>query len=656
MSKVLVLAAACAALAACATPKREAAAEAPAPGGSVAPTQRTPDELKRDAALEKRAAAVVDAYQNRIFGFGGIITYDHASLVFGSNREGSPQLYVGDLAAPAAPPRRLSAGTERVQTATITRDGKWILFTRDRGADENAHVYRVPVGGGEIADLTPGEGVRFDPPVVALRRPDLMVFGRRTVKSPASTILVGAVSGGEARAVYEDPAPAQAIDAAPDGSRALVERIVSPSEQVLLEVDLATRAARQIWPAEGAKEGIAAAVYAVDGRTAYVATDQGGETNALLAVELASRAVKARWSPDPATAQVDQVVASPKGDVVAVRVNAGNREEFRLLDAATLAERARIDVPLGSGDLGEFTLDGGALALTLSTPDRPGEPFGVDVATGKARPLRADPRPGGEALAQVDTAVASIPAFDGKRIPVHTYVPKGQAGRKLPVIVEFHGGPAASSTIGWKVRAQFFLGLGYAWVEPNVRGSTGFGRAWEMADNREKRGDVLKDMESVAAWVRAQPWADPSKVVIFGGSYGGWVVLMGLTRQQALWNAGIDLVGVADLRTLLRSTDQAIRAIFVDEFGDLERDQTLLAAWSPLPDADRIRAPLFVYQGQNDPRVPRAESDAIVAALRSRRQPVEYMIAANEGHSLDRRESQVEFFARSARFLEEHLR
>jgi pimeloyl-ACP methyl ester carboxylesterase len=112
----------------------------------------------------------------------------------------------------------------------------------------------------------------------------------------------------------------------------------------------------------------------------------------------------------------------------------------------------------------------------------------------------------------------------------------------------------------------------------------------------------------------------------------------------------------ADLRTLLRSTDQLIRAVFVDEFGDLEKDEALLAEWSPLRDVDKIAVPLFVYQGQNDPRVPRAESDAIVRALRARNLPVEYMIAANEGHSLDRRENQIEFFARSARFLEEHLK
>jgi dipeptidyl aminopeptidase/acylaminoacyl peptidase len=672
------LAAALALVAACATPKPAAdapkaapptataapaataqpasAASAAAGGGAVSPTERTPAEQQRDAELAQRAAAVVDAFQNRIFGFGGLLSHDGKRVIFGSNREGSPQLYVGDVASPSAPPRRLTPGAERVQTATLSRDGKWVLFTRDRGADENSHIYRVPLDGGEPVDLTPGEGVRFDPPVLPLQRPDLMVFGKRSVKSPASTILVEPIAGGEPRTVYEDPAPTFLSDASPDGSRALALRAVSASELVLLEIDVAKPgAARRVWPAEGRKEAIAFAVYATDGRTAFVATDQGGEEFAVLAVDLKSLQVKARWTPDPATALVDQMVVAPAGDVIAVRVNAGNREELRLLETATLRQRAKVDVPLGSGDVGEFTPDGRSLAVAMSTPDSPGEPYVVDAATGKARRVRADERKGGSALAQVETSITSIPAFDGKPIPVHTYLPKGRAGQKLPVIVEFHGGPSASSVVGWKTRAQFFVGQGYAWVEPNMRGSTGFGRAWEMADNREKRGDVLKDMASVNAWVKAQPWADANRVVLFGGSYGGWVVLEGLTRQQRLWNVGIDLVGVADLRTLLRSTDQLIRAVFVDEFGDLEKDEALLAEWSPLRDADKIAVPLFVYQGQNDPRVPRAESDAIVRALRGRNVPVEYMIAANEGHSLDRRENQIEFFARSARFLEEHL-
>jgi dipeptidyl aminopeptidase/acylaminoacyl peptidase len=198
--------------------------------------------------------------------------------------------------------------------------------------------------------------------------------------------------------------------------------------------------------------------------------------------------------------------------------------------------------------------------------------------------------------------------------------------------------------------------LGYAYLQPNVRGSTGYGRAYEMADNREKRADWLKDLEAVNAWTKAQPWTDPARVIVMGGSYGGYTVLMALTRQAPLWRAGVDYVGLANLLTFLRTTDQAIRAVWVDEFGDLDRDKALLEEFSPLRDVDRIAAPLFVYAGQNDPRVPRAESDQVVQALRARRVPVEYEVAADEGHSLDHRENKVEFLTRVASFLEDNVK
>ena len=172
-----------------------------------------------------------------------------------------------------------------------------------------------------------------------------------------------------------------------------------------------------------------------------------------------------------------------------------------------------------------------------------------------------------------------------------------------------------------------------------------------MADNREKRGDVLRDLERVNAWVKGQPWCDANRVVIEGGSYGGYVTLLALTRQPNIWRASIDLFGIADLHTFMKSTDQTIRAFFVEEFGDPDKDAALLDAWSPIRDADKITAPLFVYAGQNDPRVPRSESDAIVKAMRARGIPVEYMVAANEGHSLASREVKIEFMTRSLRFL-----
>jgi dipeptidyl aminopeptidase/acylaminoacyl peptidase len=643
-------------------PAKAAELQGAAPGAGASgpppqaePTTRTPEQLARDAALAVEAAAVYDAFANRIGGFVGQLTPDAKRILFGSNRDGSPQLYVGEVARPSAPPVPVTKGPERVEWAALTRDGRFVLFTRDRGADENSRIYRVGLDGAGLEDLTPEEGVRHDPPVLPLRRPDLMVYSKRRVTSPASTVLVQRVSGGPARTVYEDPGPVWAIDAAPDGGRALLVRLLSPSESVILELDLERGGTRRVYPPEGKKELVAAAAYSADGRTVFVATDGGGEVSALLALD-AGREVRARWQADPPTAMIDQVLASPRGDLLAVRLDAGNRTDLRLLDARTLREKVRPRVPLGTAQLGEFTPDGARLTAALSLPGRPADPYAIDLRSGALAPLREDARPGLAGLARLETSLATVEAFDGKPIPMNVYLPADRAGRRLPVVVSFHGGPSGSSRFAWNPMARFYAGQGYAWIEPNVRGSTGFGRAWELADNRERRGDVLRDMETVNRWVRAQPWADPGRVVIFGGSYGGWVVLMGLTRQEDLWSAGVDLVGVADLRTLLRSTDQLIRALFVDEFGDLEQDAELLAAWSPLPDVDRIRDPLFVYQGANDPRVPRAESDAIVNALRRRGVPVEYMIAPDEGHSLDRRENVIEFLSRTARFLAEHLR
>jgi dipeptidyl aminopeptidase/acylaminoacyl peptidase len=150
--------------------------------------------------------------------------------------------------------------------------------------------------------------------------------------------------------------------------------------------------------------------------------------------------------------------------------------------------------------------------------------------------------------------------------------------------------------------------------------------------------------------------ADPNRVIVMGGSYGGYTVLMALTRQSSLWRAGVDYVGVANLFTFLKSTDQAIRAVFVDEFGDLDKDKALLEEFSPLRNVDKVTAPLFVYAGQNDPRVPREKSDQVVQALRARHVPVEYQVAADEGHSCDHRENRVELLVRVARFLEDNVK
>src|SRR6185295_13143978 len=305
--------------------------------------------------------------------------------------------------------------------------------------------------------------------------------------------------------------------------------------------------------------------------------------------------------------------------------------------------------------VGEFAEDGKRFTLTWSTPSTPADIHAVEAATGKLSALRKEARPQLDGLPPIEASIAEVDGFDHTKIPVNVFLPAGSKGKKLPVIVSYHGGPSGSSAVRWSALSRFFLGQGYAWIEPNVRGTSGFGRAYEAADNGRHRLDAFNDIETTGRWAASQPWADKNRVVVFGGSYGGYTVLVALTRMPDIWRAGVDLFGVANLKTFMATTSGLVREIFLVEFGDPDKDAAFLDSISPLRDADKIVDPLFVYAGANDPRVPRTESDLIVKALRARAVPVEYMVKDDEGHSLSRRESRVEFLSRSARFLEAHL-
>ena len=621
------------------------------------PTILTSEQAQRDQNRVALAESIVDAYPNWDGFFSSLVANwspDGRHVIFGSLRDGLPEIYVGEVARPADPPKTVTQGPERSIWARYSVDGKWIFFLRDNKGDENHHIWRVGADGTGPVDLTPGEPMHRDEPVLPRKRPSLVLYSAARTTSPSSMLFSQTIAGGTPKLIYTNPNPGGLADVTSDGARALFFDYHSNDDLVLLEVDVASGKTRRLYPSAEKKVGIFSAVYSPDGKRIYVTTDQGVESSVLLGLDASTGRELARYVNDSPPMAPMGVLVSPTGDRVVVGIDAGNHGEVRILDARTLKIERSVDVPLGNVIVGTFRDDGKAFSLLISLPDHPPDVYSVDVATGRLRPLRDDKRPGLDALPAIEASIEKVIAFDGLTIPINLYLPKVRTG-KLPTIVIFHGGPASSYAVRWNPYARFFLSLGYAVLEPNVRGSIGFGRAYEMADNREKRADWLKDLETVNAWTRKQSWCDPDRVVVWGQSYGGYTTLMALTRQPKLWAAGVDLYGVADLKQFLRTTDAAIRAAFVTEFGDLDKDGPLLDEFSPMRDRDKIVAPLFVYAGQNDPRVPRSESDAIVRALRERGIPVEYMVAANEGHTVDRRETKIELLTRTARFLEDAL-
>jgi len=611
-------------------------------------------DAARDAELATTVAGVVDAFINGSARF----TRDGKRVVFMSDRDGLPQLYIADAGGPDRPATRLVTSTERVADPVVTPDGKAVVFRSDRGADENWAFFRVSLDGSGLVELTPGVRRQRDAAIIPDGKPDAILYSARAMSDVGTGVyMTSATAPGEEKQLYLDDKPGSLADVTRDGKWGLYERILSASENRLAVLDLATGATRSLWPRDGAKVAIADAAFSADGKRALIATDGGGEQALVVSIDVATGKETARYvETRPATAQIAGIAVARRGDAIALTVNAGNHSEVRILDATTLKPRTWVALPLGNGAAGGFSEDGKRLTLSWSTPSAPNDIHVVDVATGKVAPLRREPRPQLDGLPAVEASIVEVEAFDHRKIPVNVFLPAGGKGKRLPVIVNYHGGPAGNSAIRWSVGPRFFLAQGYAWVEPNVRGSTGFGRGYEEADNGPRRLDAFKDIEATGRWAAAQPWADKDRMVVYGGSYGGYTVLVGLTRMPELWRAGVDLVGVANLKTFMATTSGLIHELFLVEFGDPDKDAAFLDSISPLRDADKIVDPLFVYAGANDPRVPRSESDLIVGALRARKVPVEYMVASNEGHSLAHRETQIAFYSRVARFLERHLK
>jgi dipeptidyl aminopeptidase/acylaminoacyl peptidase len=353
---------------------------------------------------------------------------------------------------------------------------------------------------------------------------------------------------------------------------------------------------------------------------------------------------------------VDRLAVSPAGNALALGVNIDGWTEVRLYDPADPYHPrplARVQLPRVVVDSMAFSRDGRYLVLGAGRASMPGEVLRVEVATGRAERVTVSDHASLDEDTLVEPVVERVRSFDGLEVPVLVYRPRDlEPGVRVPVVVSVHGGPESQATPNFSPLTQFLVGHGYMVVWPNVRGSTGYGKRYAHLDDGALREDSVRDLAEVNRWLRARPDVDPDRIAVMGGSYGGYMTLAAITLYPELWAAACDVVGIANFRTFLERTAPYRRALREAEYGSLARDGALLDQLSPLARVDRIRAPLFVIHGANDPRVPVAEAEQIVAALRDRGRRVEYMRFDNEGHGLARRENQVRAYGELVRFFD----
>jgi dipeptidyl aminopeptidase/acylaminoacyl peptidase len=532
---------------------------------------------------------------------------------------------------------------------------KGITYTRDVGGDENYQVEYLDLSNPVPVRLTDGRGRAGD---VGWSADGTKVAFTWTAKNgtDADFYIDDPLDERQPELVYEPGTPGWGLaDWSPDGKALLIGRFISVNEVYLYVLDLDTRKLREVEPSKQ-KAGRLNAIFSGDGKGVYFTSDLGSEFQTLRHMDLETGRITAvtagvQWN-------VDDIDLSDDGRYLAYVLNEDGASRLRIRDVTTATDIAVPQLPFGViGDL-EFEPNGRRLAYSLQTPDSPYDIW--TVAPGDAEAVRwTQSELGPLATKQlVAPSLVRYPTFDrvgGKprEIPAWVYKPAGAGPH--PVLINIHGGPEAQAQPIFSVSTQqWAVELGYAVIAPNVRGSTGYGKTYVALDNGFRREDSVRDIGALLDWIATQPDLDASRVVLIGGSYGGYMVLASMTHYNDRLRGAIDVVGISNFVTFLESTAEYRRDLRRPEYGD-ERDPRMrefLQRISPLNNAGKINRPMMIVQGQNDPRVPVTESEQMVAKIRANGGEVWYLLGLNEGHGFAKRDNVDYYQWAVALFLE----
>lgn len=543
---------------------------------------------------------------------------------------------------PGGPARARTTHRDAVSFVAGSPAGGGAVFGRDSAGDERVQFYRLPPEGEAVA-LTAEPTTMFGWGAFAPDGTAIVCTANNRHVAHADPVAIALATGVQTRlAEVQGPHTVHAVH--PDGRSAIVAAAPRTFESDLFAAGEDTR---RLTPHEGdwRHQG---ARWNRDGSAFWLLTDRGREH---LAVATMAPGGEPTLLYAPGF-DVEKLEVSADFATLAVVVNEGGYSRLRLLDAATGAVVAEPAHPPGAITKVTWHPDGRSVAFDLACPTRPATIWTAGRTGPATLAFAAGPAPEDA----VDYATVSFPTFDGRDLPSYLAVPPGPpppGGRAALIWV--HGGPEGQSLPNWRPDLQLFLALGLAVMVPNVRGSTGYGRAYAALDDREKRPDAVRDVAAAHAWLAARPGIDPTRIAVMGQSYGGWMTLAAVTRFPELWAAGVDFYGIARWKTFFERTGPWRVGHRAAEYGDPVRDAALLESLSPLNEAHRIMCPMFVAQGMTDPRVPPHESEQIVEALRGRNVPVEYLTFPDEGHGFLKRDNRRAAYEQVAAFLQRHL-
>lgn len=553
-------------------------------------------------------------------------------------------------------PVQLTQSDDAQSGLAVSRDGKWLYFTQDVGGNEYPDIYRVPVGGGTVENLTNTPDRREDS-MLAGPAGGLVALSTK-LKTEGQTNVAVMDATGQIRALTaeKDPAYNWAAVAWIDGGKAIVANRTNVEGTVseVWRIDVATGGAtkllakpKTLYQATGATP---------DGATLAITTDEG--TGQLHAGVYAVASKKWRWLPATPWEESSDII-TPDGKTMIVRTNNDGRSTLSRVDLATMA---KADLALDPGRNGTVGLqpvspDGTRMFVTRSGADSPTTLYSYDLAANSATALAPTAMASLTPALLPKSAIVTYKSFDGTPISAVVTIPFNlKRDGSNPAIVLPHGGPTGQAQDGFSRYATAFATRGYVVIQPNFRGSTGYGKAFQEANVKDLGGGDLKDTVAAKSFLVQSGYVDPKRVGIFGGSYGGFMTLMAIGRTPDEFAAAVQWFGIINWRTMYRDQDELLRAYQRALLGTPDENPDVYDASSPLTYIKAAKAPLLSLQGENDIRVPRGQAQEVADILKAKGNTVETVFYAAEGHGFQKRETQLDALRRTIGWFDKYLK
>ncbi|MBU6405884.1 MAG: prolyl oligopeptidase family serine peptidase [Alphaproteobacteria bacterium] len=541
------------------------------------------------------------------------------------------------VSAPMGQRFQLTFYDEAVGGGDVRPGGGAFLMTRDVGGNENFGGYVQDLGSGRVTALTsPGSRNQG---FVWSRDGRFIAWAFTPQNDPNYDIMIADPSDPEGRRkVLDGEGAVSVLDWSPDGRSLLIGQSISVAKSRRFVLDIASGVMTELAPdLDAAFDG---GEFTPDGRAVILATDAGGEFLHLVQIDLET-GERLRLSPET-TWDVENFDLSPDGRTIAYAVNEAGQSRVRLLSVRS--GRVERSLSLPPGVVGGVAWDdaGERIGFTLAAAAAPAEAYVYERRGARLTRWTQSEVGGLNPETFVAPSLIEWTSFDGRAITGFYYRP-ARAAARLPVIIDIHGGPEAQSRPVFSSTRQYWVNeLGVAVITPNVRGSSGFGRTFLSLDNAERREDAVRDIGALLDWIETQPDLDPSRVLVYGGSYGGYMVLASMVHYNDRLSGAVNIVGISNFVTFLENTSGYRRALRRVEYGDESNPamRDILERISPLTNIHRVSRPMFVIHGANDPRVPVSEAEQVVAAIRANNGEVWSMIASDEGHGFRRRVNQ----------------